>query len=319
MILKGSIIYPGISSKLTTTNPGYALDVVIQTGLGMKIVIAVVDIDQSMKTKIPLIIIFFLCSACFLFSSNVKEIIEKIPSEERIDLERVFFQLVCHENFGYTLFGDKPVSLGAFFRVTPWENVVECGECHELFWKRWTTWEKHKNLFSIHQYILLQESGSISDLLILINKKTFIKFLQKNLNIFEAILKTTIDPEQFLAKIETREVSFLESLQNNDMLLGMCLGYGEWNARLYHHRGKIFKNDCFKPFEYHKHYLCRIPSVHFIADNSHKETKRLKEKYDKLRGKVSAIYATGHFLETTLEKLTETKEHEFKRRKMKNL
>ncbi len=41
-----------------------------------------------------------------------------------------------------------------------------------------------------------------------------------------------------------------------------------------------------------------------MVDPKHSETKALEKKYKKLRGKISAIYARGDFLEITLSKLT---------------
>lgn len=277
---------------------------------GEKNAIDVGDLHQILKMKrikmsrITFFLLVFLSFAGVLSSTSLEKIVEKIPPEDRKTLEELFFSFVYGDNFGYTLFGDKAVALSACFKITPWENFLELGEWDGLFWKKWETWEKYKTLFPIREYILTREKSSFgAEFFFLINKKTFIGLLKNNLETFEAILKINIHPEQFISKIENGETSFLESINNSEMLLGMCLGYGKWNALLFSQRDKIFKNDCLKFFGSYERSLLRISSVHFMADPDHEETLHLKEKYDQLRGKLSAIYAKGNFFEITVEQL----------------
>jgi len=251
-------------------------------------------------------LILFLSNIGSVLSLDVQEIIAKIPSNERRELERLFYKLIDNDTFGYTLFGDKPVSFGGYFTVTPWENYIELGQCDGLFWKKWEVWEKYKHLFEIHNFLILKEVGSsINDRIILINKNALIKAIENNLNTFESILGEKINPIQFLSKIEKGDISFFDSIQNNDMLLGLCLDYGKQNARIYCQRGKIFKYSSLKPCGDYKYSLLRIQSIYYMADFNHPDTEFINEKYKRLRGIISAIYAKGNFLQITLSKLTE--------------
>ena len=47
-----------------------------------------------------------------------------------------------------------------------------------------------------------------------------------------------------------------------------------------------------------------VQSIHLMADPKHPETLFLKQKYEKLRGKISSIYAQGDFLEITLNQIS---------------
>jgi hypothetical protein len=58
------------------------------------------------------------------------------------------------------------------------------------------------------------------------------------------------------------------------------------------------------PFGDYKYSPLMIQSVHFVADHTHPETIALQQKYREQRGKISAIYAKGNFLEITLTQLT---------------
>lgn len=248
---------------------------------------------------------------CFLFclfiipiQANVKEALKSIPPNDREDLEGLFYQLVNEDQFGYTLFGDKPVSIGSYFNVTPWENFIELGECNGIFWKKWATWEKYKNQFKIQNYLLLKETSPLVDEIFIINKKSFIKMLNRHLDVFERILNKSINPKQFLRQIEEGKISFSDSIQNNEILLGICLGYGRQNAILYHLRSKILTNECLDYFGDYNRSLIRINPSQFMADHQLKETKTLQQKYKALRAKISVIYSHGNFLDITLTQLT---------------
>lgn len=128
--------------------------------------------------------------------------------------------------------------------------------------------------------------------------------LNNNLSIFEKILNKTIEPNNFLALIEKGEISFSESIQNNEILLGICLGYGENNSILYYLRNKILQNNYLDFFGDYNYSLMRINSLHFIANHQLEETKKLKTKYQNLRAKISEIYSRGEFLEITLSQLS---------------
>ncbi len=247
--------------------------------------------------------IFFIIT--FIQAENTTEFIKNIPLEEQKELECLFYNLVNDSNFGYTLFGDKPVSIASYFKITPWENFIELGQCDEIFWQRWKIWEKYRNRFHIQNYLLLKEDSSNVNEIFFINKKSFLDTLINHLDIFEAILKKKISPQKFLADIEERQISFYDSIQNNEILLGILLGYGKHNSFVFYQRQKILNKNCLNYYS-NKNQLLRINSLCFMVDDNHHETKSLKEKYQKLRGKLSVIYAKGNFLEITLAKLTST-------------
>ncbi len=150
----------------------------------------------------------------------------------------------------------------------------------------------------------------------------FIKCVNEHLGLFQRVLNKKIDPRIFLEEIEN-DHSLLKSIDHNEMLLGIVLGYGKNNASLFVKRSKnsfeFYQDDEFyvgdaelQPihkklgfFGDYSYSPLIVSSVHFVADLEHPETKALEKKYRELRGKISAIYAQGDFLEITLSKLTE--------------
>lgn len=280
--------------------------------------------------RIFVVFIFFISTS--LWGDCVKNILDSIPEEDREKLTSLFCEIMNQDNGAYTLFGDKAVSLSGAFLVTPFENTLEKMRSGGIFWGWWTIWERYHHLFKTKHYIFLRESNVINncednreikcDLIFFINKKEFIKTVENHLRLFETVLNRKINPKKLLDDIESGRISFQKSIENNQMLLGILLGYGQHNASLFNKR-------CRDPFEYYANsqgffvgdaelkpidnkltsfgdyrYLpLVIGPIHFVADNDHAETKAIRKKFKELRGKISAIYAQGDFLEITLSKL----------------
>jgi hypothetical protein len=267
-------------------------------------------------------VIFFIFISYSLQGTNVSTILQEIPDKDRQEICSLFSFLVKEDHFAYTLFGDKAVSISGHFTLTPWENTLERIQSDAIFWKKWQTWEKYKNLFTFKNYLVLNENHPSKNLqvshIIIINKKAFLKTVYQHLPLFESILGHKIVPEQLLSNIESGKASFRNSISNNEMLWGILLGYGKHNAILYNRRERDYFNNAVlssPALEYstiklkgcgdYGYYPFLIGSVYFVGDLDHAETVALRQKYRKLRGEISAIYAKGDFLEITLSKLTE--------------
>lgn len=291
--------------------------------------------------KLVLYIIFIFLFFNFpkpIHSQNVKQILDTIPKEEREDLGRLFYSMMHDDHLVYTLFGDKPVSSSGYFKITPIQNIC-CGmKCQSIFWKHWQIWEKYAHNFPSNRYLLIKEEHPYRQVgnIILINKKAFIHQVNQHLDTFRKILGSNITGENLLAQIEQQQ-KFSPLIQNNSVLRGILLGYGEHNARLFERRFQIYlfvKNDSMpyqerlptiplkqplpsegfssieeenqslrvrlRPFSDYDYSPIMIQSIHFMADSEHPETKALTQKYQELRSKISTIYAQGDFLEITL-------------------
>lgn len=267
--------------------------------------------------------LFFFIVAMSLEGTNCKKILEEIPPEDRSTLSSFFTSLI-DDQFAYTLFGDKPVSLAARFMLTPWENTIEGIQCSGAFWKKWKVWEQYKHLFHLKNFLIIKEPSKSKNFKILniliINKIEFVNIIKRYLALFESVLERKIIPEEMLKDIESNKLSFIDSINDNQMLWGILLGYGKHNAILYNQRERNYLDCLSLSDQAMKHSLIKletfgdyfysplvIGSVHFSADPEHPETKILEKKYRQLRGKISAIYAQGDFLEITLFQLTSDK------------
>jgi hypothetical protein len=268
------------------------------------------------------------------YGQDIHKILSNIPENDRELIYSLFHYLV-RDQFAYTLFADKPISLSGNFTITPMNNIL-CGfRCGGCFWHEWEIWNKYKDNFKITNYILFDENYEDSKdnrFVVLINKKAFINIIKEHNDVFDEILGKHIQAENLLRDIELKRISFQGAIKNNELLWGILLGYGEHNAKLYAERDKFLNlkdlekrtvvplsveelnkvdekikslNQQLQPFGEH-HYLPLISDdVYFVADPEHPETKALEKKYQKFRGRISVIYSKGDFLEITLSKLIE--------------
>lgn len=269
-----------------------------------------------MKVR-KIIVLFLFIVFTSLEGTNIRKFLYEISSEDRSALCSLFSSLI-EDHFAYTLFGDKPVSLSAHFVLTPWENTIEKVSSDGLFWKKWQIFQSYRNRLPLKNFILIQEPSKTKNWqisnVILINKRAFIEIVKSHLKIFEGVLGKKINPQKMLKSIEDGKISLVDSINNNQMLWGILLGYGSHNAALYNKQDREYLNlgDFTKysqinlePIGDYHYSPLRIGSVYFAGDLEHPQTKALQQKYQKLRGKISAIYAKGDFLEITLSKLTE--------------
>ena len=259
--------------------------------------------------------IFLTTFFCFtLHSSTVLDILKILPAEDRQDLTYLFHRVFLQQDGAYTIFGNKPVSSAASFLIPLWEATLMGYPVK--FSKSWNTWLKYKHKFPMKKYVIVSEkytskkSGSVAIYVYVIDKIKFIKIINNNLSLFEAVLHKKIDPEKLLNDIETEKSSFLASINNNEMLFGILLGYGKHNASLYE-KSKLsrtarilfpekVKLKCSDEETYH---MMIVNPVQFMADLGHPETKALQKKYKNLRKRISDIYSQGDILEITLSQL----------------
>jgi len=175
-------------------------------------------------------VISFLITLLFFFhgieAKSISTILKNIPKEDRESLDNLFSFLIKEDQFGYTLFGDKPISLSSHFVITPWENIVEhVNDEDGIFWKHWSILERYQKLLLMKDYLLIKEKSRNKNItsIILINKNEFIKIVNKNQKLFEAILGHKISPKEILNRIESGKETFIDSIDDHQALWGILL------------------------------------------------------------------------------------------------
>lgn len=267
--------------------------------------------------------------------NNSSQISEKDKKEINLFFKNLFFE----QSFAYSLFGDKPMSLSDEildkFSQKKWVELLEidgycdntlkpfCDPSNSLN-ERWKIWEKYKSKFTIKNYLLLKKEIGSQTRLFFINIKAFKKIVGENINLFRKIINSNLTADDLLEEIKNENKNMMDTLHDNEGLLGILLGFGTHNSMLFQKRedlinslGKNLKdprsiqkkiNELDEKLQsLHSHDPYIIATMHrvgFAADQSHEETHYLKSKYDRLNKKVLDIFARKDWFEQVLLKLT---------------
>jgi hypothetical protein len=97
---------------------------------------------QNMIKKVYYFLLgaFLLTFPCAYPSApNISQILQEISESDRQDLDQFFQLLIKQESMGFTLFGQKPVTVANFVSFTyDYPHVVYC----LIFEKGWAAWQR---------------------------------------------------------------------------------------------------------------------------------------------------------------------------------
>ena len=280
---------------------------------------------------LSLLLLLFVSLASSVFAESSEEM---IPQKDWQSIERLFSYLVCESDFGYTIYGSKPVSLTGYFLETPFGNLIHPKSTNiKAYWK---IWAKYQYLFPMTDYLLLDDPDENPNLRIitLINIPSFIRIVNENLSLFQSKLGNNISAEYLLKQLCSQSSPGLFAALNKDeVLYGIVLGYGVSSPSFYQHRFELMAylspllNQQFtlnylrplQPFESiseellalksqtrpppQRHFLCPIEPVVFISASGDSEAEALFQKYKNDQRRLCQIYQGNHFAETSLSKL----------------
>ena len=105
--------------------------------------------------------LFFFYSFPLISFSTLEEL-DRIPEQDRKDLEELFSYFVQRTTFAYTLFGEKPVSwflisIPEFPKIKCSKKIVHRQAGKIPLWSRWQTWKRHENKFPLKNYVFISE------------------------------------------------------------------------------------------------------------------------------------------------------------------
>jgi hypothetical protein len=171
--------------------------------------------------KLILVGIFWLSQ----FSEGCANLIEAIPLENRTPLERFFQSLMYGFEFGYTLFGSKPVSVAVSY------PPGELSEEYAILKKGSEIWDHCQSQFSCDHFILKTCTLKNRELCItIINKSALLQVISENLEIFQLFFEKS-SPEAISKQIcDSNESIFDMKSPHMQSMVGILLGFGKGNA-----------------------------------------------------------------------------------------
>ncbi len=256
-----------------------------------------------------------------------------ISKNDRDVLEAFFRRIVSKVDFGYTIFGNKPVSVTGFFDPLPAENILINKGRNAITREGWTVWKRFRFLFPMKHYLFLEETSDFVPTLreiILVNKLEFIKTVNANLDLFKKILGRGVSAEKLLIELERGHISLYKLLGSHDGLYGILLGYGRENALLYQRRMELNIHNPWPQFSLSKitpsekyqslkeeidvlrdldvveehHVLRPIELPAFLGVRESAESKELIKQYRATEAQILQYYYSKDFLKHTLTRLS---------------
>ncbi len=157
-------------------------------------------------------------------------ILQTIPEKDYQQLD-AFFQVLIRDDFAYTLFGRKPISVFDY-TSKPILFTLYHPKTFLILERGWETWQRYCAYFPSNQFVLkkfITDDDFVREIF-LIHKSHTLQAIENHLATFQSILGCSIDPKQFLERLCDPNEDIIETLQGHANLLGILFGYGEVNA-----------------------------------------------------------------------------------------
>lgn len=159
---------------------------------------------------------------------SIRQVTSTIPQNERVILQRLFENLLANTEFGYTLFGDKPISLLGPLATSRLVELLFRDTISLLLRIGLPVWKKYEPAGTCKNFSFKIDGGSVY----IVNKKALRDVIEENSAYFSDILQERVTASTIVERI-LHEDHFLELLTKNDLLAGILFGYGTENALLF--------------------------------------------------------------------------------------
>jgi hypothetical protein len=236
--------------------------------------------------------------------------IENLTLEEKKDLTSFFKICFCSFEFGYTIFGQKPMSLDAINLKK--RSLEDYGEYKDSEWilcdyrkkDGWDVWKKHFETIEMNGFSLIFYPVPHYPELIhfsIINHKNFLCVLEENLDVFQTVLNRKIASQEILNAYKKGEGEIFNTIKNHEGLLGILLGFGKENAFKFMNKEKL--SPSVDPMSLKGQGMENIRLPRFMVAEGSNETKKIMQSFSRQQESINQIYQKENFLELVLVKL----------------
>lgn len=234
---------------------------------------------------------------------------EGLTPDEKKYLTSFFKICFCSYEFGYTIFGEKPMSIDTLDLIRPSieDSAYKDDEwtiCEYRKKEGWEVWKKHFQDVPLDGFSLIfYPAPNRSELIYfyIINHKNFLRIVEKNLEDFQKVLNRKITSNDILNEYKKGEGEIFNTIENHDGMLGILLGFGKENSFKFMNKEKL--SPSVDPMSLKGLGMEDIGLPCFMVSEGSSETKEIMASYAKQRVKINEIYRKENFLEVVLMKL----------------
>ncbi len=283
---------------------------------------------------------FFFIFICFFNYVAFAKCKDKITPVEKLKIKYLFERLFKLDSLAYTLFFDKPLSFSEvlfpelshstlinIMNIEEYTNLVFSPNISSNYFEEaWEIWEKHQSeLLNEEKYLFIKKKFDDKPIILLINKNEFDYIFNQHLEKFQSKFPNT---HSLIQKIKDPNIDLNKLFDH--VMLGILLGYGEQNSKLFEERElkekKMRQLSCLSPSSKIKsklqkqidnlwkilsiknddHFFAKISLCFlnsFVSDQQLSETKDLKKKYREQTKEISEIMYAPDWFEQILFKL----------------
>jgi hypothetical protein len=246
-----------------------------------------------MKKTIVSLVLLSLISVLFLrilreehptHKPYARELLQRLSPTKHKFLTGLCKELLYTSTFGYTLFGNKPLSLIIDEAWSPSDKG-----CIFLKFAIPLLRKYEKNLRSKNFMLLLEDNEEMPSVF-LVNKRVFLKAVRENITIFQHVLGSDITPEGLLRDIEEKKCELGTAIKKNHALFGILFGFGTRNALAFDRRCQIenfINNQGFAPWKDPcQNNLRGINEIYILNDT--RKGRGLRTKTETPKGRASS-------------------------------
>lgn len=176
-----------------------------------------------------------LILACLLFLSTpvawsqeeIKTFTKNLCQEDRVLLDK-FLRVMVESINGFVIYGDKPIGLKPCLNTIAYlpyghDRILAFTKGKDL-WQSLNISPYDKE----YLFVIFDCSGYCN--FAAINRRAFIKVVNENISLFRYVLGPALTAEKLLQELIDAKDDFYNVLKNDNVLLGILLGYGTQNA-----------------------------------------------------------------------------------------
>lgn len=228
------------------------------------------------------IILSFIICLSPLTGVGFNDQIAQVPAWDGY-LMRVFADesFIWNQTAHPIFFINKPCSLCSI-DTHPEFSTYRCS----ILLSGWKTFKKHSCGLIHSNFIFSEAIDKYGIDIFIINKQALKKCIDKHLNTFRSILGSHFSYDRLVLQLENK-INLNDIIQNNKLLLGIVLGYGEEASRAYeNHNDNCWDYGLVNP-ELYTGISANLPSkcpffpVAFMGNPQSKEVQKLTKEYYK--------------------------------------